>query len=155
MHTTRSHIYKPSSHMDMNLIRREQGVSKLGDEVPQKKLKKWYSLKTNWAGNKLKIKVGGGFFIELWQWCWSPLFIYLTFPDCLKWLAKWGGGDDKDTWCCEWSECLAYAGCAFDHYPSDINIWKRKSSLKDTVGELSGYHNHPVWCSSHENIGSG
>lgn len=65
----------------------------------------------------------------------------------------WGGGD-KDTWCCEWLECLSYAGHAFDHYPSDINIWKRKRSLKDTVGELSGYHNHPVWHSSHKNIGT-
>lgn len=49
---------------------------------------------------------------------------------------------------------LAYAGRAFDHYPSDINICKRKRSLKDTVGELSGYRNHRVWHSSHENIGS-
>lgn len=72
----------------------------------------------------------------------------------LEVIGKIWGGDDKDIRCCEWSECLSYAGLAFDHYPSDINIWRRKRSLKDTVGELSGYRNHPVWYSSHKNFGS-
>lgn len=154
MHTAPSQISEPSSHVDMNLIEREQIVSKLGDEVPQKKLKKRYSLKANWAGNKLKTKVGGGFSIELRQWCWSLLFIILRFRIAWSDWQNMGGVGDKDTRCCEWSECLSYAGHAFDHYPSDITIWKRKRSLKDTVGELSGYHNQPVWHSSHKNIGS-